>query len=62
MTESTTPFSPWRTVTEVSRRFCGVRKSLGSSRKRGGEVLPMSTSPDLTSASGAMRPSSPRFV
>src|SRR5437899_3030411 len=38
MTESTHPLSPWRTVTEVSRRFCGVRKSVSSSRNRGALV------------------------
>src|SRR5205823_4733344 len=58
MTESTQPLSPWRTVTDVSRRFCGVRKSVSSSRNRGGLVFPISTSPPWTSTSGEMRPSS----
>src|SRR5213592_747606 len=58
MTESTHPLSPCRTVTDVSRRFCGVRKSVSSSRKRGGLVFPISTSPPWTRTSGEMSPSS----
>src|SRR5439155_6188780 len=52
------PYSPCRTVTEVSRRFCGVRKSVSSSRNRGGLVFPMRTSPPFTNTSGEMSPSS----
>ena len=58
MTESTYPFSPGRTVTDVSLRFCGVRKSVSSSRNLGGDVFPMRTSEPWTSLSGEMRPSS----
>src|SRR5947208_1667099 len=58
MTESTQPYSPCRTVTEVSRRFCGVRKSVSSSRNRGGLGFPMRTSPPFTNTCGEMSPSS----
>src|SRR5207249_1435748 len=58
MTESTHSLSPCRTVTDVSRRFCGVRKSVSSSRKRGGLVFPIKTSPPWTRTSGEMSPSS----
>ncbi len=62
ITASTYPLSPGLTVTDVSRLFCGVRKSASSSRNLGGEVLPMSTSPPSTLVSGLMRPSSPRLL
>ena len=60
MTESTYPFSPGLTVTEVSLLFWGVRKSVSSSRNLGGDVFPMRTSDPWTSLSGEMSPSSPR--
>ena len=63
ITVSTMPCSFDRIVTEVSRRFSTVIRSLvGSSRKRGGEVLPISTSFSRTDVSGLMMPSSSRFV
>ena len=46
----------------VSRRFCGVRKSVCSSRNRGGEVFPINTSRPSTLTSGAIRPSSLRLL
>ena len=49
-----TPFTDMKKMDE--------RKSVGSSRKRGGEVLPIRTLAPLTSHSGEIRPSSPRFM
>lgn len=62
MTESTQPLSPGRMVMDVSLLFCGVRKSVSSSRNLGGEVFPTRTSPPETKVSGEISPSSPRFA
>jgi hypothetical protein len=48
-TASTTPFSPCLTVTEVSLLLSAtVPNSSISSKKRGGDVFPIRTSPDST--------------
>jgi len=64
VTVSTTPDSPDRIVTLVSRRFCGDSPpmSSGSSRNRGGEVFPNNTEFSSTFVSGLTSPSSSRWV